>query len=97
MNNNFDMLRGMNQDGETIVQFARQDNGMIVGLVQGELGRFGEDPSTSICRAFTSNDHALKWVKDRCRDLVDRQDVEFFERSMERKLVTPAGADQRRM
>lgn len=97
MNSNFDMLRGMNQEGETIVQFARQDNGMIVGLVQGELGRFGEDPSTSIARAFTSNEFALKWVKERCREMVDRPDAEFFERSMEQKIITPAAAGQRRM
>ena len=97
MNGNFDTLRSVNDQGEATITFARQSDGMIVGIAIDTVARFGEDPSASVGRAFIDHDSALKWVKDRCREMAGREDVEFFERAVERKLVTHAAAGQRRM
>ena len=59
--------------------FSRDDNGMIVGFAQEGMARFGEDPSTPVVRAFVDHHSAILWMKEQCRKLCGREDVDFIE------------------
>ena len=71
---------------------------MVIGSVQQDIARFGEDPGKPTVRAFTDMDSAVAWVKGQCRGYAGRDDVDFIERSAERKVMLASGmpAGQRR-
>ena len=79
--------------------FARSNDGMVVGSVQNDVGRFGEDPNSAVMRAFLDHESAIRWLKQQCREMAGREDVDFVERSAEPRIVMPRGPvlNQRKM
>lgn len=93
----FDLVKSRQetQDGEAVtVLFGRMD-GMIVGGVLNNTAQWGEDATSIIQRSFIDHDSAVAWVKQKCREYCGREDVDFAERSGERKIVIPRGPTPR--
>lgn len=76
---------------------AREDTGMIVGLLVNSMCVWGEDEKTTIRREFLTHEQALDWMKDRAREYAGRQDVDFLSRDGESRIVVPNARPQVRM
>lgn len=86
----FNLIRQHIQQGD-ICAFARADNGMIIGAAQNGDVAWGEDGATCVRRQFVDHEHAVKWLKERCRELCGREDVDFFDMPNDAKIIVPRG------
>lgn len=65
------------QNGVPRCVFAREDDGMCIGSAYAGRGTFGEaDPA--LTRNFIDQEHAIRWVKQKCREMLERDDVDFI-------------------
>ncbi len=94
----FEIVRYPQEDGSAVLLFAVAESGMVIASVQQDIVRFGENPNDPMIRAFTGHEAAVDWAKAQCKVYAAREDVDFVERSAERKVMLASGmpAGQRR-
>lgn len=67
-------------DGDTWI-FSEYDSGMIIGSVKNQSAQFGPDPREGVVRFFVDDAHAILFVRDKCKEYLGRDDVDFFTES----------------
>jgi hypothetical protein len=74
-----------------LVMCARDDNGMVIGAVDGMSVQFGEDPQNVIVRGFRSHEEAVAWLKVKVREYAGRDDIDFKTTDGESQILIPRG------
>lgn len=77
------------EGGGNLFVFSVPETGLIVGTVHHGQGRFGEDPQKSELRCFIDDESAVRFIKQKCRDLIGRDDVDFETRNDTPTLLVP--------
>lgn len=79
----------------TLTYFVRTD-GLMVGAVKPTgNATVGENPQAAVTREFITDADAVVWIKNRLREILGRQDVDFIDTPMpkvETPLVQRAGS-----
>ena len=77
------------QQGLIRIVFALEENGMCIGAVYGGQATFGEE-EPAMTRNFVDQEHAILWVKQKCRERIGREDVDFIvQKPSEKHIVVP--------
>lgn len=71
------MLKITDSESKAETHFFASENGMIIGSVQMGTTQWGVDRTTSETRFFITDEDAIDYLKDKCRELWGRQDLDF--------------------
>lgn len=93
----FTLVRSETEQHGRVCVFGRGSDGMVIGVCQEDTVHFGENPTgeDKIVRVFVDHNSAVEWAKQKCREYAGREDVDFVERSVERKILMPRGPQSR--
>ena len=76
------------QGGGDVFLFSKED-GMLFAMVAADTAYWGEDPTKRQTRCFISLDTAMQFAKNKCKEMLGRQDLDFILENQE-MLVQPA-------
>lgn len=86
-----------NERGDVVaVAFAREDTGLIIGAAAGQSARFGIGGGVQEW-FFLDQHHAERFLKDCCREYLQRPDIDFLTQESGALIQTPMPAQRHRM
>lgn len=91
------IVKHRSADGQVVLLVFALADGMIIGSVQQGVTKFGVDFKNNEERCFLNNDSAEVYIKDKCREYLGRDDVDFLVEEGDPIVQRAQNVPQRRM